>query len=403
MNAYTQFIADELAKMDVYYGDIVSKSGPTRKTIMDSKQLGFGRRIYKSGRSVYIVQTVVQGVNKTITICNTKYLSRQDALNIARNLILQAQTGLDPVAKKKRKKQTPTFREMLDEFWKRRAPHWASETLVTHNSYRRTHLNSAFPGMLIDEITRADVQRFYTAIVGRGTSGAANRAFDLLKSIFNRAIDWGYLSPGTNPCNDLKKIKRPSIAKPLSDEEYCRLGAALDQTRDEKPFHYASMLVLLFTGCRKSEITTLRWKQVKLKTGMLMLEKTKTGDRQQVLGEAALNLLKCLKPGGPEDYVWKHSRRNKPIYLDNYWDKVRKMADLDGLRIHDARHSFASKANRMSESTSSLQALLGHAKYETTAGYVHQDDSDLIDDAEKIGAILMGLLREGPLPSDANI
>ena len=50
---------------------------------------------------------------------------------------------------------------------------------------------------------------------------------------------------------------------------------------------------------------------------------------------------------------------------------MREEADLEDVRIHDLRHSFASRALALGESLSMIGKLLGHNKIDTTARYAH--------------------------------
>ena len=87
--------------------------------------------------------------------------------------------------------------------------------------------------------------------------------------------------------------------------------------------------------------------------------------------------------------------------LNHYWDRVREEADLEGVRLHDLRHSFASRALALGESLSMIGKLLGHNKIDTTARYAHlaRDSikassarvaesigTDILNDSERVGA-----------------
>ena len=53
------------------------------------------------------------------------------------------------------------------------------------------------------------------------------------------------------------------------------------------------------------------------------------------------------------------------------WARVRARAGLDDVRIHDLRHSYASRALALGESLPVIAKLLGHAQIQTTARYTH--------------------------------
>ena len=57
--------------------------------------------------------------------------------------------------------------------------------------------------------------------------------------------------------------------------------------------------------------------------------------------------------------------------LQHPWRRIRARADLDDVRIHDLRHSFASRALALGESLPMIGKLLGHTQVQTTARYAH--------------------------------
>ena len=98
----------------------------------------------------------------------------------------------------------------------------------------------------------------------------------------------------------------------------------------------------MLTGCRKSEILTLRWEDVALGESELKLPDTKTGARAVSLSPPAVKLLAGPPrlPGNPWVIPGKkpgtHLRK-----LDDAWKAVRSRAGLDDVRLHDLRHSCA--------------------------------------------------------------
>ena len=71
--------------------------------------------------------------------------------------------------------------------------------------------------------------------------------------------------------------------------------------------------------------------------------------------------------------------------LRNYWHSIREKAGLDDVRLHDCRHSYASRALALGEGLPTIGKLLGHRKIATTARYAH-----LMRDAEKVAATRVG-------------
>ena len=125
-------------------------------------------------------------------------------------------------------------------------------------------------------------------------------------------------------------------------------------------------------GCRKSEILTLRWEHVGLEAGELRLPDAQTGARVVPLSPSAVKVLAALRraPGNP----WVIPGRQPGTHmraLGDAWEVIRTRTDLEGVRIHDLMHSFASRALALGESLPMIGKLLGHSQMETTSRYAH--------------------------------
>jgi integrase len=65
------------------------------------------------------------------------------------------------------------------------------------------------------------------------------------------------------------------------------------------------------------------------------------------------------------------NRGARLINLQKPWRRIRAKANLDDVRIHDLRHSFASVAAGTGMSLPMIGKLLGHSQPVTTARYAH--------------------------------
>ena len=112
----------------------------------------------------------------------------------------------------------------------------------------------------------------------RDTRYQANRTLALLSKMFNMAEIWELRPDGSNPCRHIRRYREESRERFLSVEEFRRLGKVLDDVLvDGSESHSAvtAIRLLMLTGCRLSEILTLRWAHVDLAAGELNLLDTK--------------------------------------------------------------------------------------------------------------------------------
>jgi integrase len=213
----------------------------------------------------------------------------------------------------------------------------------------------------------------------------------------------------------------------LSSEELERLGAAIREAEavgfawavdDSKPSskhvpkgnrrttigpHAAGALrLLLFTGCRLREILHLKWDHIDFERGLLFLPESKTGKKTIILNAPALAVLNALpRVGG---FVIAGEAEDKPrTDLKRPWAMVTKRANLEGLRIHDIRHSFASFGAGGGMGLPIVGKLLGHANATTTARYAHLDVDPLRRASERIGSTIAAAMGDGVVPDSAKI
>ncbi|WP_324827846.1 tyrosine-type recombinase/integrase [Qipengyuania zhejiangensis] len=388
MNAHTlkSIVAEEMGSMKIVAIGRTDGDSQLRQTIWSNQLPGFGIRHYASGRRIYIVQAAMQGRTRTVTIGNAKVLSKARAMDVARRVLLRAQVGQNPAEKCKQRRKVPLYSDFLDTYWQKVAPSWKPSTQTTHGLYRQNYLQSAFAGLFLDEIDEAQVQDWFNRVTDIGGPGAANRSYEILRALMNKAEEWGIKAEGSNPCIAVRMNRRRKCERFLSDQEFQRLGEALNKRRNSHPLHCAALYLLMLTGCRKSEITGLLWSEVKARR--LRLTDSKTGPRTVWLGEAAWTILQCLPRHKDHPEVFWNPRTRRPLVVDECWKDVRAEAQLPGVRLHDLRHSFASHAAARSETLPMIGKLLGHRHVTTTARYAHLDDGPVIEAGQRVGDLI---------------
>ena len=71
-------------------------------------------------------------------------------------------------------------------------------------------------------------------------------------------------------------------------------------------------------------------------------------------------------------------------HFDGAWEAIRSRAGLEGVRLHDLRHSFASRALALGEGLTMIGKLLAHSRIETTSRYAHLARDTVREAAERI-------------------
>ena len=262
-------------------------------------------------------------------------------------------------------------------------------TLATDVGRIKRQIKPLIGNRSVEDFTRGDVMKFMQDIsngctkldektkrrgrsIVRGGKGTASRTVGLLGAIYTYAIACEIVE--LNPCRGIKRFPDRKCMRFLSQQEIVRLGSALRKATEEGENLKAVAIIklLTFTGARKSEIEKLKWFEVDLDKHFLRLADSKTGQKIIPINQAAVAILAAQKPREGNPFVFPAERSDEYFEgMPKIWQRVRKSAGLEDVRIHDLRHSFASVAVAGGASLPIIGALLGHKDTATTQRYAH--------------------------------
>ena len=345
------------------------KTGGTDAVYWDGELTGFGLRVRRSGRKSYVVQTRIAGKLCWFTIGPHGPLNPDQARARALEILACAKKGIDPRDADARREAEPSMADLGRRFLEEYVPVHCKPS--TREEYRRSvklFIDPVIGELRVPEVQRKDIAALHHGL--RDKPYQANRTLGVLSKMFSLAEVWGWRPDGSNPCRHVKRYKEHKRERFLSPEETERLGQVLREAEEEMPSAVAAFRLLLLTGCRMSEIRDLRWDYVK--DDCIELPDAKTGGRVVPLGPEARAVLSAIPRD--EDNPWVIAGRLPGSHLTDLqrpWRRIRKQAGLEGVRIHDLRHSFASRALALGESLTMIGKLLGHTQVQTTARYAH--------------------------------
>ena len=378
---------------------MVGKLKVAKDTVFWDKELtGFGVRVYPTGSKVYIAQARGPAGPRRVTVGRHGVINAEEARRRAALLIAQIKAGSEAVPKPLSPRAGPTVAELAGRYMAehvevRCKPRTAAAVQVA----LRAHVLPALGKMPLASLERSRVAALHRGL--HETPAAANAALRVLSSMFEAAGDWGLVAEGTNPCRGVAQYPRRRRERFLTEAEFERLGCALDALEAEggaSACAVAAVRLLMLTGCRKSEVLSLRWEDVALEEAELRLADSKTGARVVPLPPAAVELLAALPrlPGNP--WVIPGAKPGARLSgLDHAWRKVRARAGLDDVRVHDLRHSYASRALALGENLAMIGKLLGHSHIQTTARYAHLARDTVREAAERIARSIAADLPDG--------
>lgn len=351
---------------------------------------GFGIRVYKSGAKVYFAEAAEPGGRKRISIGRHGIVSPETARRRAAAAIAQITRGGaagcphpgDPDL-------SPTVHDLACRYLAEHVELRCKRS--TLNQYRRAierHILPAIGCLALHSVSPRNASELQYTL--RHTPSAANLAVSMLSRMFELAEDRGLVPAGANPCRFLRKHRVRRRERFLTDREFRRLGRTLctmERDRAITAHAAAAIRLLMLTGCRRNEILSLRWRDVHLRTAEIRLSDSKTGPRTVPLSPAAVRLLAGLARIEGNPWVIPGARSGSHASsLFGAWSRVRTKAGLEDVRLHDLRHSFASRALALGENLPTIGKLLGHSRITTTARYAHLARDTVHEAAARVAA-----------------
>ena len=363
-------------------------------TVWDTRLAGLGVRVRPSGHRSYVYCRKGEGGTRRVTLGPAALTGVEEARAKCLAVETGAQSdGLEGGA-------VPTFGEFVAGPAQACFVRCKPSTRETVRLALSARLLPAFGPLPLDRIDRARVTRWFDEY-SRTAPGGANSKLDLLCRILNHAVACGHLQ--TNPARGIKRNPRPKLTRFLSREEIRRLHRELDRYAGARPSQARQadiIRLLLLTGCRKSEIVTMRWQDVDGDT--LNLADAKTGPRQVLLSAPARAILERQPRSGSAFVFPSPLHPGRPLWSDlPLWYQVRREAGIEDVRIHDLRHTYASHAVLQGVPLPVVSRLLGHKQPRMTLRYAHVGDRETEAAAERIGVAIARALEGEAAGSNA--
>lgn len=397
--------------------------GERDQFVWDTEVKGFGLKVTRGGRKVYLIQYRLPGQTGTptrFTIGLHGRLTPDGARGEAKRLLGQVEMGDNPAAARRLAKADITVSQLCDVYLETGVTTKKASTLIRDKSRINAHIKPILGTVKVRALKKADVERLQlhvakgTAVSGvkagnkrgrkLGGEGAARKCVTLFGAIMSFAIENGYRSD--NPTIGVKKFKQRKLERFLSATELATLGQELARSEAEglNPFAIAALRLLILTGARKGEILGLQWAWVKWNHAHLALPDSKEGEKIIRVGPPALAELRVIRDrlwDGSSKYVIQGRRKGAHLVgLQKIWGQIRERAGLKDVRIHDLRHSFASVGATGGDSLLVIGAVLGHKSEATTKRYAHLGNDPVRQATDRISTHIATAMGGGDPRSD---
>lgn len=334
--------------------------------------------VYRRGR-VYYYDFAADGARYVKRVGPSKSAA-QEAERVARQRALdqryQREWGLRP------RRAAPTLQAFVkEEYLPEIRTNLASQTARKGTEILTRLCRDFFGHLRLDQLTIAELERYKAARLTTVRPSFLHVEVDWLRRCYEAARRRGYVV--INPFRRLPMPRKmPQQFRILGREEQEQLLAAV-----ASPVARAAFRFMLLTGLRRGEVVALRWRHLDLEGGRLTLIQPKTAVRKRLpLIPEAVELLRTLRPGVVDlerpIFPARGRRSMEASTLNYHFARARRAANITRIRLHDLRHTVATRLAQAGFDLATVGEILGHRPpYRQTLVYFAHTSEDRMRDA----------------------
>jgi len=369
--------------------------------VRDGRLEGLRLRVRTTGRKTFEYRYRFEGRDKLYVIGDYGTLTTDEALEFATILAGDVARGLDPQTRKSGQREEDkaalTFKEAVALYLAegpREKPDKRESSWKLDRGNLERHAIPLLGSTLLRAITADDISEWQQAVMAgrtattektrmrglarvRGGRGAAARSTETLAAMLAWSVRRGLRAD--NPATRVRRLQLAGKERYLDEREAGAIWSAI--TALEKTDGISSQAancfrLLALTGARRSEIVELKWREVDLSRGILLLpplrHKSGGGSRSKAipLPGAGAEILRHIEKRCA--WVFPKADLSGPMEPPKRaWNRVVAHAGVRDASLHTLRHTLASWAVADGASLAIIGKLLGHTKPQTTERYAH--------------------------------
>ncbi len=343
--------------------------------------------------TAYFRYTDPNGITRHHHIGKMSDIDLNTARKLAKKVKAEISLGADPRGAERARQEIPTLQQFWDgtflNFIKHRKRSWTRDVELSRR------LLEAFGNKRLNEITREQLIRFHTSLLDEELSPAsANHHMKLIRALLFYALSLGIIDKNVAARFPMF-AEENKIENYLNPEELQRLMKVL--TTHDNLTVARICIWLLSTGARCGEALKAEWKDIDRTNRIWRIPASNSKSRRVravPIPDTGLEILEQLNQNAESRYLFPSPKTEGLPYttIAKSWARIRKLAGLEHLRIHDLRHQYASFLVNSGRTLYEVQTILGHSDAKVTQRYAHLSTRSLQDAANSASIILKGAM-----------
>ncbi|HNP51888.1 MAG TPA: tyrosine-type recombinase/integrase [Nitrosomonas nitrosa] len=368
-----------------------------RDTYHDTKVSGLHLRISSTGIKTFSVFKRIKGGNpERITLGRYPDMTIDQARRKTMEINLAIAEGKSPAEAKRKLKSEFLFGDLFAEYLERHSK-LKKKTWADDLDNYKNHVEKQLSKKKLSDVNRATVSLLHSNITTKSGPIAANRILALISSVFGWAISAGLWE--NNPAIGIKRNKEKSRDRFIQSDELPRFFQALSEEPNGTVRDY--ILISLLTGARRSNVCSMKWRDINFKRAEWRIEATKNDTPQTVtLSPEVIEVLQNRKTDDSEFVfpgIGKSGHLQEPR---KGWERILKRAGIKDLRLHDLRRTLGSWQAKTGASLAIIGKSLNHKNQNTTAIYARLDLDPVRDSVNTATSAMLaagGLTKPGEI------
>ena len=346
-----------------------------QEELVDSSRTGLYLITTRAGAKTYMLRYRSPESNKTahVKLGRVGDITLAEARDKVTQLRAEISKGMDPRVEKKERSAAKSYAAYMEEdFLPIVDVH--KKSAAKDRQMFRDRLKPEFGHLKLSQITRKQIDQFYTALQREDLAVAScNHYVKLLRRSLNVALDWGLIE--RNPAQRMKLIpERNTRERYLGDKELSRFIEVLKSDANQPVTRLVRWLI--GTGCRLAEGMNARPRDVNFeaKTWVISADESKGGKSRTVyLSQFCLDILK--EPGGNVEWLFPNLKTGKPYTtITRVFHRLRALAGLGSdVTPHTLRHSYCTYLAQGGLNGPAIMHAMGHADFRTSNRYIHMN------------------------------